>query len=119
MKKPTILIVDDDRNVRTALRVRLLALGYHVLEGADRLGALQECTKGTADTIILDHQMPDGDRRWVARMVRNESDVPAVTPSGRDRREFRTMATKLPDGVRMSQLLASIIEPPRVTDAVA
>jgi len=128
MKKPTILIVDDDRNVRTALRVRLSAWGFRVLESADGLGVLRVCPKGTANAIILDQEIPDGDGRSVAPMVRNESDIPTVFLSGDDRPEFQSMVTQLPDccylvkppgGARMSQLLASIIEPPRVTNAVA
>ena len=127
MKKPTVMIVDDDRSVRAALRVRLSALGYRVLERADRLRVLQECPKNTAGPISLDPEMPNGDGRLVAWMVRNGADVPVVFLSGRDREEFRAMVTQLPDhyvteapdGAGTSQLLASIIEPPRVTNAVA
>ena len=128
MKKPTILIVDDNRNVRTALRVRLSALGYRVVESADGLGVLQERPKGTADVTNLDHEMPNGDGHPVAGMVRIESDGPVVFLSGHDLEEFRSIVMQLPevcdlpkppDGERMSQLLASIVEPPRVTNAVA
>ena len=37
MKKPKILIADDDPKIHQALRVRLSALGYRVIESSDGL----------------------------------------------------------------------------------
>ncbi len=97
MKQQTILVADDDRHVRTALRKRLSALGYRVRESADGLGVLSECPRGELDAIILDQDMPNGDGQAIARVVRRESDVPIVFLSGCDRESFRQIVTQLPD----------------------
>lgn len=119
MRKPTILVADDDRHVRAALRVRLSAWGYRVVESEDGLGVLGQCPRGWVDAVILDHEMPCGNGRAVARVIRNESDVPIIFLSGHDREEFRQIVMQLPDVYylpkpldekRLSELLASIVQ---------
>ena len=118
MHKPTILVADDDCHVRAALRRRLHALGYGVLECEDGLGVLRMCTEGRVDAVILDHGMPKGDGRSIARVVRNECDVPIVFLSGFAREDFRTIVSELPgvyylgkpfDDVRLAELLETVV----------
>jgi DNA-binding response OmpR family regulator len=97
MRKPTILVADDDRHVRAAIRRRLVAMGYGVMECGDGLGVLRSCADGQVDAVILDHGMPNGDGRSVARIIRNESDVPIIFVSGFGRSEFRAIVHELPD----------------------
>jgi len=97
MGKATILIADDDRNSRTALHTRLSSTGYDVVETKDCLGVLSQHPEGWADVLILDHEMPSGDGRSVARVIRHQSDIPIVFLSGHDREEFRAIVTELPD----------------------
>lgn len=97
MKKPTILIADDEPHMRAAMRKRLEAFGYDIVESADGLGVLSQCPKGWVDLVILDHGMPYGDGRSVARVIRNESDVPIIFVSGHDRDEFLSIVMDLPD----------------------
>jgi CheY-like chemotaxis protein len=97
MKHPTILIADDEPHVRAGLRRRLLPAGFRVIEVPDGLGVLNECPKGQVDVVLLDHGMPNGDGRSIARMVRKESDVPIVFVSGYDREDFRSIVTQLAD----------------------
>lgn len=105
MARPKILIADDNQHVRKALRVRLTHLGYRVTEATDGLGVLRECPKGRYAAAILDHEMPGGDGRSVAQMLRNESDVPIVFLSGHDREGFRSLVTRLPDTYFLSKPL--------------
>ena len=118
MKKPTILIADDDRSVRAALRKRLTANGYRVLETSDGLGVIAQCLKEPVDAILLDHEMPNGDGRSIAPLIRKECDVPIVFVSGHPREEFRTTVMRLPDvyflpkpfdAAKLLDLLASVI----------
>ena len=97
MKKPTILIADDEPHMRSALRRRLTLLGYNVAESPDGLGVLAQCPKGGIDVLILDHGMPNGDGRAIARVIRNETDVPIVFISGHDREAFRSIVSELRD----------------------
>ena len=121
MKRPTILIADDDAHLRAALRRRLTALGYDVVEAPDGLGVLSQCPKGWIDVVILDHGMPNGDGLSVARVIRNESDVPIVFLSGHEREKFRAIVMDLPDVYYLSKpvtdeklesLLASLTRTP-------
>jgi two-component system OmpR family response regulator len=56
--KPRILIVEDDPDLRTILRLQLLSSGYEVIEttnGAEGFAAVQE---SDPDCVILDLMMP-------------------------------------------------------------
>jgi DNA-binding response OmpR family regulator len=121
VKKPIILIADDEPHMRMALRKRLLAFGYEVVEAPDGLGVLSQCPKGWVDLVILDQEMPNGDGRSIARVVRKETDVPIVFLSGHDRDEFRPLVATLPnvyflskplDEERLRTLLASLLPIP-------
>ena len=124
MKRHTVLVADDDAYVRAALRRRLSARGYNVIEASDGLEVLRECPKGRVDVVILDHGMPNGDGRSIARVIRKESDVPIVFLSGFDRAQFRPIVTQLPDvyylskpsdDQRLFDLLACLLDAPRKT----
>ena len=97
MKKPKVLIADDDRNFRAALGIRLASWGCHIVESADGLGVVDQCLRQDVDVILLDHEMPNGDGRSIARMIRNESDVPIVLLSGHDPESFRATVCDLDD----------------------
>jgi CheY-like chemotaxis protein len=57
----TILLVDDDTEVRAALAEGLRNLGYHVLEAGDALEALRIIRTGEAiDVVVTDNLMPNG-----------------------------------------------------------
>jgi len=97
VKKPTILIADDEPHMRAAMKKRLTAWGYSVVESHDGLSVLSQCPKGWVDLVILDQEMPNGDGRSVARVIRNETDIPILFISGHDPEEFRSVVTSLPD----------------------
>jgi len=97
MKKPLILIADDDRSFRSALRARLTNWGYSVIESSDGLGVIARSLRENPDAIILDHEMPNGDGCCIARFNRRERNVPIVFVSGRDREAFRATVYGMPD----------------------
>jgi two-component system response regulator MprA len=55
---PTILIADDERNIRSTLSRGLGLEGYATLEAGDGVEALEVLATGRADLAILDLQMP-------------------------------------------------------------
>ena len=61
MVTATILVVEDDRHTRHALRVRLEHTGYEVREADSRKRAWEEIAEETPDLILLDLGLPDGD----------------------------------------------------------
>ncbi|MDD5656460.1 MAG: response regulator [Elusimicrobia bacterium] len=56
----TILVVDDDRDVREALKLGLEVKGYRVLTAGDGLEAVDRACADRPDFIILDFNMPGG-----------------------------------------------------------
>ena len=103
MKKHKILIVDDDKALRAAIGIRLNGWGYSVAESSDGLGAISQYLREGVDAIILDYEIPNGDGQTIARMLRNETDVPIVFVSGHKREEFRSVIMALSDVYYLSK----------------
>lgn len=118
-KKRTVLIADDNHYIRAAMKKRLTAMGYDVVEAENGLGVLSHSPLDAFDLIMLDQEMPFGDGRSVARVIRKETDVPILFVSGHDREEFRSIVMELSDVYylkkpidheRLTELLASLFE---------
>lgn len=77
--KQSILIVDDEPNIRLVFRTVLESAGYAVDEAADGKDALERHRANPADLILLDLQMPHLDGMTTLRRLREqESGVPVV-----------------------------------------
>jgi signal transduction histidine kinase len=88
----TVLLVEDEAPVRTALRRMLERNGFQVLEarhGADAL-LLWNTTPGGIDAIITDVRMPEMGGPELVRIIRRASPhVPVVFMSGYSKEELR------------------------------
>ena len=88
MSQKTILIVDDDPDMRLGLHVRLKANHYNVIFAADGIASIAEARKHMPDLIILDLGLPAGDGFSVMdRLKANDSLslIPVIVVSARDR----------------------------------
>jgi len=56
-----VLVVDDDRDLRYMLSVRLVSAGYIVYEAANGLEALEQMEKHSFDVVLTDYHMPKMD----------------------------------------------------------
>ena len=65
-----ILVIDDDRLLRGALRVVLEAAGYDVIEAADGDAGLRLHREHGADLVLVDIFMPKRDGLEVIRALR-------------------------------------------------
>lgn len=126
MKKRKALIADDDRHVRVALKTRLESWGYNVVETANGFEVMALATRESVDVLILDHEMPLGDGQAIARVLRQETDVPVIFLSGHPREEFRDITASLHnvhfvpkpfDGEALKQLLDSVLNCPATLPA--
>ncbi|HXN23764.1 MAG TPA: response regulator [Candidatus Dormibacteraeota bacterium] len=87
MSQKTILIVDDDPDVRLGLHVRLKANHYDVIFAGDGMASIAEARKHMPDLIILDLGLPAGDGFSVLeRLKANDSLslIPVIVVSARD-----------------------------------
>ncbi len=80
-----ILVVDDDRSVRDALRRGLTLAGYEVECAADGEEALEAAEGGRPEAIVLDVGLPGMDGLGVSRALRARGDrVPVLMLTARD-----------------------------------
>jgi two-component system response regulator MprA len=85
-----ILIADDDRAVRDALRRALALGGYDVELAADGRQTLDSVAQAAPDAIVLDIGMPNVDGLEVCRRLRRAGDrVPILMLTARDAVEDR------------------------------
>ena len=80
-----VLVIDDDRAVRDALRRAFTLDGYEVHAADGGLDGLQRLDETRPDVIVLDVMMPDVDGIEVCRRVRAEGDrTPILMLTARD-----------------------------------
>ncbi len=72
-RRPRILVVDDEPNIRELITDTLTAADFEVLEARDGREALTLSAKEMPDLIILDVMMPDLDGLEVCRRLRGET----------------------------------------------
>tara|TARA_R110002073_G_scaffold74100_3_gene181145 strand:- start:47642 stop:48088 length:447 start_codon:yes stop_codon:yes gene_type:complete len=71
----TLLLADDDAQLREALTMHLESRGYDVTEAADGEAALAEATRLIPDIAILDIVMPGANGWDVARSLRKNPET--------------------------------------------
>jgi len=81
---PTLLIIDDEVQIRRLLRVTLEAEHFKVREAGTGVLGLQEAAHLAPDGIILDLGLPDLDGKEVIRRLREWSRVPVLVLSVRE-----------------------------------
>ena len=80
-----ILVVDDDRSVRDALRRALTLAGYEVQMAEGGQQALTQASTAVPDAVVLDVGMPDIDGIEVCRRLRGAGNrVPILMLTARD-----------------------------------
>ena len=86
-EKKTILVVDDEKNIRDLLVFNLKNEGYDTLEAEDGLQAVDVALKENPDLILLDVMLPKLDGKSVCKKLRyslNMSNIPILMVSAKD-----------------------------------
>ena len=94
---PTVLIIDDEPNIRRMVGALLSAEGYTVREAADARSGARAAAEAEPDAVLLDLMMPGPDDGLRALEAIREAapDVPVVMMSGRAGLSDAVKATKL------------------------
>ncbi len=96
MKRATILIVDDEKNILTSLSRPLSRDGYDVKTTQSGKEALQLIRENGIDLVILDVWLPDIDGLTVLKEAREiDRDLVAIVMSGHGTIDTAVKATKL------------------------
>ena len=92
----TILVVDDESQIRKFLRISLSAQGYKVLEASNGTEGLAQTALCKPDLVVLDLGLPDMDGNQVLHEIREWSQVPVLVLSVRGGEDDKVRA--LDDG---------------------
>jgi len=79
----TVLIVEDDLTIRTAVIRALTERGYAVSSASTAMAGLQLAVTERPDVVLLDLGLPDLDGREVLRMLRAVNKVPIIVVTAR------------------------------------
>jgi DNA-binding response OmpR family regulator len=109
----TVLIVDDERNIRILLKDLLVREGFIVLEAQDGRQALELFNEKIQelDLILLDVMLPELDGWTVCREIRKQSSVPIVmlTARGEDFDEVHGLEIGADDYVKKPIKLSTLV----------
>ncbi|MBM2622655.1 response regulator [Actinoplanes sp. LDG1-06] len=88
LAEPTILVADDDEDVRELVTSKLVAAGYRVITADDGASALRQVVTEQPDMVILDVSMPGLDGLSVCYELHSSADtaqIPVLMMSGHSR----------------------------------
>lgn len=81
--KSTILIADDEKEIRDLLRLYLENEDYRIVEAADGMETMAVIKDKNPDLCLLDIMMPGKDGLSVLKEIRKESNIPVIIISAR------------------------------------
>lgn len=94
-QEATILLIEDEPEIRRFLRTTLPAHGYRLHEATTGQDGLTEAKARNPDLILLDLGLPDLDGTEVIRLVREWTQVPIIVLSARDQEQAKVAALDL------------------------
>lgn len=95
MGKQTILIVDDEKEIRELLALYFDKAGFVVEEAADGIEAIRKVEQCSPALVILDVMLPILEGTEVCRQIRKFSQVPILMLTARGEDEDRIMGLEL------------------------
>lgn len=97
-EQKTILVVDDDADIRELIKHRLEQKGYKVAFAADAATALTLARKAEPDLILLDLTLPGGDGFMILERMQHLATlahVPVIAVSAREPEPNESRAREL------------------------
>ena len=94
-KQHTVLIADDEAQIRQILSLYFKKEGFKVIEAADGAEALALVSSAKPDIIILDIMMPVLDGLEVCKQVRKISDIPIIMLTAKDEDDDRILGLEI------------------------
>lgn len=90
--KASILLIEDEAQMRRFLRVTLQGHGYRLYEASTGQEGLVEGTTRNPDVVLLDLGLPDIDGIEITKRFREWSEVPIIVISAREQEEDKVKA---------------------------
>jgi DNA-binding response OmpR family regulator len=90
---PSVLVIDDEPAIRESLAFALRRDGFEIAEAASLREA--RAAAASADLVILDLVLPDGNGLEFLRSLRARSDVPVIILTSRDEETDRVVGLEI------------------------
>jgi two-component system KDP operon response regulator KdpE len=91
-QQKTVLVIDDEAQIRRLLCVCLEKNGYRAVEAGTGENGIAEAACCAPDAVLLDLGLPDMDGLAVLKRLREWSEVPVLVVSARDREDDKIAA---------------------------
>jgi two-component system KDP operon response regulator KdpE len=82
--QPVILVIEDEAQMRTFIRIALAAYGFSTLEATTAEDGIRQAAAHVPDLVLLDLGLPDADGSEVTKRIREWSSLPILIISARD-----------------------------------
>jgi two-component system, OmpR family, KDP operon response regulator KdpE len=92
VEKTTVLVIEDEAQIRRLLRLCLEKSGYEVIEAVTGEDGIAQAVQYQPDLVLLDLRLPDVDGQEVLKRLREWSQVPVVVVSVRGRDQDKITA---------------------------
>jgi DNA-binding response OmpR family regulator len=83
MKRASVLVIDDDADIRGLLRELLGRAGYEVVDSSNGREGLRALYGSAPDLVLLDVSMPEMDGWQTLERIRDVSEVPVIMLTAR------------------------------------
>jgi two-component system, OmpR family, KDP operon response regulator KdpE len=90
--QPTVLVIEDEVQIRRFLRATLTANGYRLVEATTAQEGLMQAATRQPEVVILDLGLPDLDGLEVTRRLREWTTVPIIVLSARGQESDKVTA---------------------------
>lgn len=90
--EPTILLIEDEPQMRRFLRATLTSHGYGFLEALTGQEGITQVTTRNPDLVLLDLGLPDLDGLEITRRLREWTQVPIIVISARGQEQDKVAA---------------------------
>ncbi len=84
LRRPTVLVVEDEPDIADAVQARLEGEGFDVSVAIDGPAAVAAALHGSPDLIVLDLNLPGFDGLEVCRQVHAQKRIPVIMVTARD-----------------------------------
>ncbi|AGK97143.1 response regulator transcription factor [Clostridium pasteurianum] len=83
MEKNTVLVVDDEKDIREVIEIYLMNEGINVITASDGIEAIEKLKTNRVDLIVLDIMMPKLDGIRTCLKIREEKKLPIIMLSAK------------------------------------
>ncbi|HHW37502.1 MAG TPA: response regulator transcription factor [Bacillales bacterium] len=84
MEKRSILVIDDEEEIRELIHMYMMKEGFHYIEAINGKEALSKIKEHHPDLILLDISLPDSSGFDICPLIREITDAPVLFISCRD-----------------------------------